>query len=188
MVGLSMVSILIFGMMGTMTWGFFSDNEHAANNLLTAGTLDLKLNDADGVTLILNAPQLKPNNSVGPATIALHNAGLAGASALDLVCGYTESDGAQNNTSNVSADDTAAVMEVTTLTYGGADLLGGIVDVNANTYVDIKDLSQANLAGQRGLAANESKDFIIAVKMRDGIDNNFQGDGVDITITFNLRQ
>ncbi len=171
-----------------MTWGYFADSEYTSNNLLAAGTLDLKTNDADGTTMVLNAPQLKPNNSAGPATIVLRNAGQIDASVLDISFSYLESDGPQNNTLNLSATAVASVTEVTILTYGSLDLLSRVPDINSNTYKDIQDLCQANLNGQSGLAMNESKDLIVTIKLRDGIENDFQGDGIDIIITFYLRQ
>ncbi len=186
--GLIFLLLFIFAAMGTMTRSYFLDNENTADNLLAAGTLDLKTNDGDGVTLVLNAASLKPNNSSGPAPITLHNAGMMKGTALDIKLNYLESDGPQNDTLNMNCDATAAVIEVTALTYDGADLLNGIPDFNSNSYKDVQDVSQSDLKGQSGLDANESKDLVISVKMRDGIDNNFQGDGIDITLTFDLRQ
>lgn len=185
--GLTMAVLLCMGMLVIGTWAYFSDTESATNNQLTAGTLDLKTNNVDGVTQTLNAPNLKPNVSVGPATITLRNSGSLAGATLDIVFSYVESDGSPN-TVNMSADATAAVIEVTTLTYNGTNLLTGVTDNNVNGYKDIQDVKNYNLTGQGGLAAGASKNFVITIKMRDGINNNFQADGVNITMTFTLKQ
>lgn len=187
-VGLAIAFMLAISMMSGGAWAFFSDTETSVNNTLTAGTLDLLTNDVNGVTQTLYAANLKPNNSVGPATITLKNSGTLAGATLDIVFSYVESDGAPNAV-NMTADITAAIIEVTTLTYNGANLLTGVSDLNANGWKDIQDVKNAtNLTGLSGLGAGLSKDFVITIKMRDGINNDFQADGVIITMTFTLKQ
>lgn len=186
-VALIIAFLLLTSMLSIGAWAYSSDTETSVNNRLSAGTLDLKTNDVDGVTQTLYAISLKPNVSVGPSTITLRNAGTTGAATLDIVFSYVESDGSPNGV-NMSADATAAIIEVTTLTYDGTNLLTGISDGNSNGYKDIQDVKNANLAGRSGLAAGASKNFVITIKMRDGINNNFQADGIIITMTFTLKQ
>ncbi len=187
LLGLAIAVILIIGIGGVGVWAYFSDTESSTNNQLTAGTLDLKTNDVDGVTQTLNAPNLKPNNSYGPSTITLRNSGTLAGATLDIVFSYAASDGSPN-TVDMTADATAAIIEVTTLTYDGNSLLGSVSDNNTNGYKDVQDLKNANLTGQSGLSAGTSKNFVITIKMRDGINDNFQADGVDITMAFTLKQ
>ena len=185
--GLILAVILVTGISGIGAWAYFSDTESSPNNQLTAGTLDLKTNDVDGVTQTLNAPNLKPNNSYGPSTIILRNSGSLAGATLDMAFSYVASDGSPNAV-DMTADATAAVLEVTTLTYDGNSLLGSVFDNNSNGYKDIQDVKNATLTGLAGLGAGASKNFVITIKMRDGISNNFQADGVDITMTFTLKQ
>jgi hypothetical protein len=188
--GLIIYTVILLGVLaGTVRSAntFFVDTEGSSSNQFTAGTLDLKTNNADGVTQTLYATGLKPNVSVGPATITLKNNGTTNGSTLDIALSYAESDGSPN-TVNLSADATAAVIEVTTLTYNGANLLTGINDSNGNGYKDIQDFMNASLTGLAGLTVGQSKDFVMTIKMRDGISNDFQGDGIAMTINFTLRQ
>jgi hypothetical protein len=80
------------------------------------------------------------------------------------------------------------MIEVITLNYGGADLLSGIVDSNHNGYLDLFDLKNANFTGRSGLNAGISKSFDISVQLRSETPNDFQGDGIDVTMTFTLKQ
>ncbi len=100
---------------------------------------------------------------------------------------YTESDGSPNIV-NKTADATAAIIEVTVLTYNGTNLLVSVSDSNGNGYKDMQDLKNASLTRLSGLTAGATKDFVTTIKMRDGVSNDFQADGIDITMTFTLNQ
>ncbi len=186
-IGLTIASLLCLATVSTGVWAYFSDTQTSINNQLTAGTLDLKTNNVNGVTQTLYATSLKPNVSLSPATITLKNAGTLNGLTLSIVFSYTESDGSPN-TVNKTADETAAIIEVTTLTYNGTNLLISVSDANGNGYKDMQDLKNASLTGLSGLTAGASKDFVITIKMRDGISNDFQADGINITMTFTLNQ
>jgi hypothetical protein len=88
----------------------------------------------------------------------------------------------------MTANATAAVIEVTTLDYGGSSLLGSVSDGNSNLYIDIEDLKNADLTGQTGIDASATKDFTITVQFRGDASHDFQSDGINITITFTLNQ
>jgi hypothetical protein len=130
---------------------------------------------------------MSPGATVGSPTITLKNAGTVNGTTMDIVFSYVESDGTPN-TVNKTADDTAAVIEVITLNYGGADLLSGIVDSNHNGYLDLFDLKNTNFTGRSGLNAGISKNFDISIRLRSETPNDFQGDGIDVTMTFTLKQ
>ena len=74
----------------------------------------------------------------------------------------------------MDANATAAQIEVTTLNYGGEDLLSSISD-NTNGYRDIEDLENEDLSGQSGIEPSASKDFAIAVTLRAETGNDFSG-------------
>ena len=185
--GLTIVAMLLIGMTGIGTWAYFTDTESSTGNQMAAGTLDLKTDDADGVTQTLFATNMQPGDNVTSENITLKNNGSVAGATLDMVFSYVESDNSPNPV-NMSANATAAVLEVTALNYGGSSLLSLVSDNNSNTYKDVEDLKNANLSGQSGINPAATKDFDIAVFLRTETGNNFQADGIDITITFTLNQ
>jgi hypothetical protein len=130
---------------------------------------------------------MKPGDTVGPETIVLRNTGSITGATLDLSFSYVENDGSPNPV-DMDADDTAARLEVTTLSYAGSSLLGSVDDNNSNSYKDVEDLKNADLSGQAGINASSIADFTIALKLRAETDNDYQADGIDITISFMLNQ
>jgi len=185
--GLTIAVLLIIGMFGVGTWAYFNDIETSTSNVLAAGTLDLKTNDVDGVSQTLSATNMEPGDTIGPETIILKNTGSIAGSSVDLAFTYEESDDTTNPTDK-SADDTAALVELTMLKYGGSSLLASVTDSNSNGYRDIQDLKNADLSGQSSIGASASKDFEIAIKARNSISSDYQGDGIVITMTFTLNQ
>jgi predicted ribosomally synthesized peptide with SipW-like signal peptide len=185
--GLAIAFMLLIGMSGIGTWAYFSDVETSTGNVLTAGTLDLKTDDVDGVSQTLFATNMAPGDTVGSANITLKNSGSIAGSTLDLAFSYIESDGSPNPV-NMNADDTAAKIEVTALNYGGPSLLGSVSDNNTNGYLDIFDLMKEDLSGLSGIGPSASKDFEIAVFLRTETGNDYQADGITMTMTFTLNQ
>jgi len=186
-IGLTIAVMLLIGMSGIGTWAYFSDVETSTGNQLTAGTLDLKTDDVDGVSQTLFATNMKPGDTVGPQTITLKNTGSIGGSTLDLAFSYIESDGSPNPVDK-TANDTAAMMEVTVLNYDGSSLLGSVSDNNTNGYKDIFDLMKEDLSGQSDIGASANKTFEIAVFLRTETGNDYQADGITVTMTFTLNQ
>lgn len=184
---LSLALIIVVGITGVATYAYFADTETSSNSRLVAGTLDLKTDDADGVSQTLYATGMSPGATAGPAAINLKNDGTAGGATLDIAFSYAESDGSPNSVDK-TADAVAAMMEVVALDYEGASLLGGISDLNGNGYKDVFDLKNSDMTGQSGIAASATKVFNIAVQLRSETANDFQADGVAMTITFTLRQ
>lgn len=169
------------------SWSFFTDNEHSTTDQIVTGTLDLKTDDADGVSQTLYNTAITPGNSVGPGTIVLKNTGSAAGSSLDISVSYVESDGTPN-TVNKTTDETAAAFEVAVMNYGGTDLLAGVSDINVNNYKDIQDVAGTDLSGQSGIAASATENFTIEITTDNGTSADFANDGIDITITFLLNQ
>jgi len=186
-ISLVFMALLVVGAAGIATWALFTDTEESTDNQLVAGSLDLRTDDADGVTQTLYATSMAPGDTVGPATIVLSNAGTMNGSSLDLSFSYVENDGGSNEV-DMTADEMAAMIEVTTLSYDGSSILGSVSDSNANGYVDVQDLTTADLSGQSGLTTVETKDYVIAVQFRSDVGNDYQGDGITMTMTFVLNQ
>ena len=189
-IGLAIAFMLAVAVIGVSTFAYFADTESSSDNQFTAGTLDLKTDGADGVIRTLYATSMEPGGDpVGPSTIVLNNSGSLDGSTLDIAFSYVESDGSPNSVDK-SPDDTAGMMEVTTLTYGTDDLLTAVDDGehNDNGYVDIYDLADSDLSGQTGISASDHKDFVIEVQLRSETGNDFQADGINMTMTFTLNQ
>ena len=186
--GLTIAFMLLIGMGGIGTWAYFQDTETSTGNVFAAGTLDLKTNDVDGVTQTLYASNLKPGDSV-PGSITLKNTGSVAGSTLDLAFSYVESDASPNPT-NMTADETAAMIQVTTLNYGVTNLITSVpvADDNGNGWIDMQDVAGTDLSGQGGIGALSTKDFAITVQLRIGTSSDFQSDGINITMIFTLNQ
>lgn len=185
--GLSLALILALGVGVAVTLAYSADTQTSSGNLFAAGTLDLKTNDADGVSQTLYALSMSPGETAGPSVITLKNVGDTNGTTLDVTVSYAESDGSPNDVDE-TADAVAALLEVVTLNYDGSSLLTSISDTNGNGYKDVEELSASDLTGLSGIAASASKNFEIAVRLRGETPNSFQSDGITITITFVLQQ
>jgi hypothetical protein len=172
---------------GVGTWAMFSDDEASTADQMASGTLDLKTDDADGVSQTLYNTAIVPGNSLGPATIVLKNTGSLTGSSLDISFSYVNSDGVPNIV-EMTANETAAIYEVTTLTYDSTDLLISVNDSNVNGYKDIQDVASANLSGQSGLDVGTTKDFTIEISTDNGTSTDYANDGITVTMNFTLNQ
>jgi predicted ribosomally synthesized peptide with SipW-like signal peptide len=193
-IGLLILAFIMLGVVSTATFANFNDSESSSKNKLAAGTFDLRTNGVNSVTATLININVKPNNAVNGSTIQLSNAGLINGATLNISFSYIESDNAsQNGTPNMTADQVAAVLQVTVLSYDTINLLAlPLTDTNSNGYIDVQDLinaiNTAKMSLLSGLNAGATKLFNISVLLRDGISNDFQGDGINITMTFTLNQ
>jgi predicted ribosomally synthesized peptide with SipW-like signal peptide len=184
--GLSLVLIIVLGMIGIATFAYLTDNETSSGNSFVSGTLDLMINDVDGVTQTLYYVDMSPGATVGSSTITLKNTGTINGTTLDIVFSYAESD--YSPPIGKTADEVAAAIEVATLDYGGTNLLRRISDINGNGYIDLHDLKNTNLTGLPGLDAGASKNFDISAQLRSETGNDFQDNGINITMAFTLEQ
>lgn len=186
--GLIIVLLLMAGMSGLSTWAFFTDVETSSGNVLAAGTLDLKTDDQDGVSQTLIATNMRRGDIVGPEIIILKNSGSLDSSSLDISFSYIENDSSPNPV-DMSADDTASLITVTILKYAEANILTYVDDNNSNGYIDVYDLAAtSNLAGLPGINSGTTKNFEIAVRLNENVTGQYQADGIDITMTFSLKQ
>ena len=195
--GLGLAGLLIACLAVGSAWAYFADTESASDNQVSAGTLDLNTNDANGVTQSLICSNLKPGRTVAATTVNLKNIGSRAASSVDISLNYNTDDSADAspNTTPMSTNDLAAVMEITALNYDYRTILtllsDNVVDGgNGNGYIDVQDMKNeaSRLTGRPGLNPGQIKPFDITVQMRSGSSNNFCGDGINITMTFVLNQ
>lgn len=196
-IGLGLAGLIVLSLAAAGTRAYLTDTENSQGNQVTAGTLDLWTNGANGTTQNIYATSLKPGRSVGPSTITLTNHGSHTGTSLAVSVAYAENDNALNPGLNMTADQVAQRLEVTTVEYDSADLRGLIVDGNGNGYKDLEDLKNSpfTLTGSQGtLNPSASKDFVVTLKVRSfgagawDITNDYRGDGVTIIITFILNQ
>ena len=186
-------SIICIGVIAWLVIGSvqarFSDIESTQNNNFTAGILDLKTNDTDGVTQTLYLIGFIPGESSGTQTITLKNNGNLNGSSLDISLTYLQDDGTNppGATGTRTADEVASEIIVTTLTYDGSDLLGSVADSNSNGYKDIYDIAAANLSGQSGISTGATKDFVIAVQLQSGLGTAYEADGIVVTMNFTIN-
>ncbi len=187
--GLTVAAVLVMGLVGGGTWAYFSDTESVTTNILSAGTIDLS---SDVATAELTAANFAPGDVLGTGNITLTNDGSLDANVLNITVTFVENDNAYStgNATDMTANETAAMLQVTTLTYGGTDILAANVsDDNSNGWKDLDDVANADLSSLAGINASASKDFIITIQARGSeMTNSYQNDGVDVTFTFELTQ
>jgi predicted ribosomally synthesized peptide with SipW-like signal peptide len=187
-IGFVIVLLLMAAITGIGTWAFFTDVEASSGNILAAGTFDLKTDDQDGVTQTLIATNMRPGDTVGPEVITLKNSGSLTGSTVDISFFYSEDDSAPNPV-DMSADDTASFIIVTILKYDEADILTRVDDQNSNGCIDVYDLAiTSSLTGLPGITSEAAKNFEIGVQLSEDVTGQYQSDGIDITMTFSLKQ
>lgn len=186
--GMAIALMLTMSLVSVGVWAYFSDSERSQSNILSAGTLDLKTNGADGVSGTFTMYVL-PNNTTGVKTITLSNVGSLDASSLTVRATYTPAD-ASSNTVNMSDDQVARVIEITSMTFGGISYLGSLPDrAPLNAYPDIYDMNEpGGFTIPSGIVHGNTKDFVFTLQVGSGISNDYMGDGINITLTFTLNQ
>jgi predicted ribosomally synthesized peptide with SipW-like signal peptide len=208
-IGLSIAAVIILALVSGATLAFFSDTEVSSNNQFSAGTLNLKLSDADqtdvdGVTASFGGSNLAPGDSVGPSTITLKNTGTLTADHVDIKFQNTVIDNPTYDAGDLGANitDMSTVLTVSALSYGATDLLSKTTGIFDNTYIRAADTAGN---GDGIITLNELKDviiqgltapaadngtvvFSITVSIPASVGNGIQGDLVNVTVTFGLFQ
>jgi predicted ribosomally synthesized peptide with SipW-like signal peptide len=185
-IGLILALMLVIGLACAGAYAYFVDTESSTGNELRAGTLDLTTDGGNGVSQTLFNTSLAPGDTVGLETIGLTNAGSIDGTSLTISFSYTENDGPRNVVP-MTADQTAGQLHVTTLEYAGSSLIGTILDANQNQVPDLFDLMVSGLS-LTGIAAGNTEDFVIGVTFNEDASNDYQSDGINLTITFYLNQ
>lgn len=187
------------------TFAFFSDNETSTNNVFATGTLDLVLCDSDentgaecpealeaatdGTTATFGSANMIPDSAPVSGTLTLRNNGSIDGNHVDIKFTNTITQSA-NAPGNATTNDLDQYLEVTTLTYDGVDQLP-LTDTNSNGRNDLADLAAQtgdDLVELAGIAAGESKDLVMAVKLHSSAPNDLQGDSVDVSLSVDLHQ
>lgn len=194
---------------GAGTWAYFQDTESSTGNTIEAGTLDLKVSDSDegfgdGVSGTWTISNAKPGDSV-LAGVSLQNAGSLEADHVELDFSVSETEAGASNEGDTmpsSAAGMAEQFEVTGMTYDGVNILNNLTDANGNGIVDIGDLVSGNDGALDDLTPPPSAgggteslslEFRWATdsefdNSESGINNDYQGDEMDVTVTMALHQ
>jgi hypothetical protein len=212
-VGLALGGLLVVCLLAGTIAGiraFFQDIEASSNNQLTAGTLDLKLTDAnetdqDGVTASFGGSALVPGANIGPSTITLKNTGSLNADHVDVKFQNTVTDNASYNANDLGPNvtDMAAVLTISTLIYGSSNLLTQTVHGTFdNIYIEAADnagnndgiitLRELNNVVIQSLSAppanNGTRVLSITLNIGASVGNGIQGDTDNVSVTFGLFQ
>lgn len=171
--------LLVAALAGAGTFAAFSDVETSTANSFTAGTLDLKINDADGASIpaLFTVSDVKPGDS-GTATYTLKNSGTI-AGYLDLsgiTMTNTEGTNTEAEVNTAEPGDLGANMNVT-VTIGTTTVYTGPLASMAGAY----DLDIA-------LGAGGSTTLIIAWSVPGTVGNDIQGDVTNLAFTVELDQ
>jgi predicted ribosomally synthesized peptide with SipW-like signal peptide len=121
--GLSVAALLIIAMVGGATWAFFQDTESSTGNRLTAGTLDLTLDNPVAGNMDIGGTDAYPGNADSAGYYTLTNIGtLDGVLSFTLTNaknyespGFTEfendSTGTPNDTGTATGGSTTTVVD-----------------------------------------------------------------------------
>ncbi|GGM67132.1 putative ribosomally synthesized peptide with SipW-like signal peptide [Halarchaeum rubridurum] len=172
---------------GAGTMALFSDQEQSANNTIQAGTLDLSMGESASFVADGDNMNLKPGASTG-GDVTLSNTGsLDGTVALNVTYAESDNDESTDNTTDMNATETAKVLDVTELTYGGSPIMENVSDTDGDGTKTLYDLSQSEV-DVGALDATEEKDFNVTLTMQESAGNGYQNDGVDATFNFTVTQ
>ncbi|MFA5860768.1 MAG: TasA family protein [Candidatus Thermoplasmatota archaeon] len=184
---------------GYGTYAFFSSTAQANDNLFTAGSLTLTLDGAAEVSGKIVATNFAPGDDKA-GSILLRNEGTITTGdaqnhsvSLDLkgVVNVTDDSGVSGQPENggVSAVPMSHYLVLTTLDYGGVDLLPLIGDQDsdgvANTLADLAAAGAIQNLSDPGAAG---KTLSVVVHFAQNGPNDLKRDSTDIDFTFFLRQ
>ena len=184
------------------TWAYFTDTEASTGNTLTAGTLDLTVDNADDldVTTKVTLTGMAPCEwkEIGP--INLTNVGtIDGIADLHFTNVVDSEDGVDTNGIYVGSSEPELV----------ADSTGDIYDISTQIWVDVwydanKDgvaeedeviyedgvitLAELNDFDLGPLDAGTSADLYLSFHMKEDAGNEYQGDYTTFDIEFTLHQ
>lgn len=171
-------------LIGGGTYAYFNDVE-TTNNTFAAGTLDLTLDP----TTIINVQNIKPGDTM-LREFKLINSGSLDIRNVDLTTSYSVNDTDGNNEGAdfgehirvnflLNSDKLSTPIWTTTLK-----------DLRAATPELVRDKFWAVFWENRGLDAGTSDTFYVQFEFVDnGQDQNvFQGDGLELTWTFDAKQ
>jgi predicted ribosomally synthesized peptide with SipW-like signal peptide len=209
--GLTIGILVVIAMVAVGTYAYFSDTETSSNNAFTVGTLDLKINNVDGITATWG-------DAVNPVYPGYTSAGTVTLKNNGSIAADHEEIGFSNSVTEVATPaeilgtdpeitDVSSVMVVTVLSYNGTNLLSKTLGAFDNLDVRAADttgvgnsdgvITLNELAGVKlgkltpftGLAASGTAPFAMTIVIPGATTGNgIQGDSAITTVTFGLFQ
>jgi len=203
-----LTTCLTIGMVGAGAMAAFYDTEVSTENVFTAGTMDLELQDTDepfgppqSVSATWTMFNMAPGVTMaGPWTINLRNIGSIGGDHVEISFSHTFTEGTPLEFGYPSsvAEDLAEWIQITTMTYCGVMLVGWggtITDANDNGFIDLDDVTWPVNADPGGPLDNllspvlgTDRHFNMGLVFNAGAPNAIQGDTLTMTVTFTLNQ
>lgn len=184
--------------LGYGTFAFFSDTETAAQNLFTAGDLDLTIDDEQGTLATITGTNFAPGDTVS-GSLVLHNKGSIttadGVHAVDLdfkaATIVTDDPGNPNDIDDGGQSLVAfdRWLTLTSFTYDGQSLLGQIGDKDGDGRSNtLSDLGAANVFKDLADPGASGKTLALTVTFATDGPNYLKRDSVDVSFTFFLAQ
>jgi len=200
-IGLTVAALMVMGLVGGGTWAYFSDPETSPNNVLSAGTLDLRINGADDPVNILTVSSAQPGETGGNSTTLLNYGSATGNLTIEVgSVTNTESTGDSEFEADGDPGELggAALMAIYLDITPGGGFDGSDIGLNnaGNTYspgtLDYQTIDSYNgvtWPNVDSMIASESYAIYIMWQIPYGTsaDNTFQGDSVSVNMTFTLR-
>jgi len=173
---------------------FFADQEISTGNSLAAGTLDLKISDADeaagdSLAMTWEGDGLRPGEGQAGADLKIKNAGTVAANHIHIKAVNVITQGSGPGAD--ASDPMDANLEVKVLTYDGANIKSYLADTNGN---GVKDLDDWGAAGGSGIGTLSLTDLgvdhvlSLTVGLRAGAGGANQGDTVTTTFSVTGHQ
>jgi predicted ribosomally synthesized peptide with SipW-like signal peptide len=184
-----LVSMVVIGVatgaLGAGTFAYFTASAASTSNLFTATSIALSANHQQSVTATIGSANFLPGDVVsGNLTLSRAGTALDGNLHTDFAW-----DLAQVSATG-SATNMADYLEVTSLTYGGTDLLAacyGSGDANHNGWIDLGDLHASPCLNQAS-PGSAGSNLALGVKFRPEAGNDLQGASVTLGMRFLLAQ
>lgn len=166
---------------GIGLFAFFSDTATSSSNLFSAGTVDLKVNNADSIGMFIGGSNMKPGDTFSGNVTLKNNGSITTGLDLDIAIAISQNNGT-DGVGNISK-----FLRIQNLDYGGTPIT--ISDVNGNGFSDLGDWDVSNTnttdladPGAGGRILN------LTVVFDTSAGNDLQGDSATVTFTFFLAQ
>lgn len=186
--GLAVVLVFVTGLLITVgTRAYFSQQGEVKSNAFSTGTLALKLDGAEEATAVWDIEAGAPGDSVS-GTVNIKNAGTIVADHIEVGASNTVTE-ATSGPGAVSTTPLDTVLEITGLTYDGADILSAVSDANGNGIKDLDDLETAGLDNLALTDLGVNHPLAMTVRFHPVLTvAEHQGDSATTTLTVTLNQ
>ncbi len=185
---LGLAGILVVGsMVAVGTRAYFSQQGEVKSNVFSTGTLSLKLNSAKTATAVWKIKTGKPGDEV-TGTVNIRNDGSIAANHIEIQTSnaITEATSGPGTKAKIPLD---TVLEITTLTYDGDNILSQVTDANGNDIKDLDDLGAVKLDNLALMDKGVDHPLVMTIKFNPTKTvSEHQGDSATTTLTVTLNQ